>query len=68
MSLSSRLSSSLASADLPLPFFSFRMERNFRDQEDATRLLSDSSPTGISRWNAAGELIYVNNAWFEQSE
>ncbi|KAL7413157.1 hypothetical protein BDY24DRAFT_74844 [Mrakia frigida] len=43
------------------------MERNFRDQEAATRLLSDSSPTGISRWNAAGELIYVNDAWFQQN-
>lgn len=44
------------------------MEKNFREQEAATRLLSDAAPTGISRWNANGDLVYVNDAWYNQSE
>ncbi|CED83474.1 multi-sensor signal transduction histidine kinase [Phaffia rhodozyma] len=33
------------------------LERNFREQSAATKLLSDASPVGISRWNADGEIM-----------
>jgi hypothetical protein len=38
------------------------LERNFREQLAATKLLSDVSPVGISRWDAEGKIVCTSTS------
>jgi PAS domain S-box-containing protein len=43
------------------------LERNFRYETATTKLLSDLSPVGISRWRTDGTFVYANQSWYDQS-
>lgn len=43
------------------------LERNFRYETATTKLLSDLSPVGISRWRTDGTFVYANDSWYKQS-